>query len=144
MKSLASSEQDYVAVQVRKTYTCILHVQGKGNNTNRSYGVAGNVKSGEAFASWIATLDAPFSSIAGTGKQYVGAQVALRGDQLHFQILANPIFQGNGKREYGAVLNIPCSDFPDLAEFIDTNQDYDDLDDETDNIDEDCCHSCCH
>jgi hypothetical protein len=144
MKSLASGEQDYVGIQVRKADTCILHVQGEGNKTNRSYGVAGNIKSGEAFASWIAGLDAQYSSLAGTGKQYVGAQVARRGDNLHIQVLAKPIFQGVGKRNYGAVLDIPISDFPALAEFIDINQDDEFEDDFEDDGDEDCCHSCCH
>ena len=151
MKSLASSAQDYVGIQVRKADTCILHVQGEGASTNRSYGVAGNVKSGEAFATWINDLDAPYSSIAGTGKNYVGVQIALRGDQLHFQVLGKPVFQGNGKRNYGAVLNLPITDFPELGDFItstleeenDEEEDYfDDFDDETDN-DECCSHQCC-
>ena len=143
VKSLATGKTDYVDVRIRRTDTCILHLQGKGVRANRDYGVAGNISVTPEFASWVNKLPTSSSSLAGTGRKYAYAQVSIRGDQLHFQVQGIP-FDGTGTRGYGAVLDIPVANFYDLADFVSANkgQDFDVNNDD----DEDCCHNhdCCN
>lgn len=148
VKSLATNKTDYVAVQLRaKGEDCcdIVKIQGQGISVNRGYGVTGDVVADKAFGEWLGNLAHGEVSLAGTSQCYVTAQVAIRGDNLHFQIPSPVAFYGVGGRGYGAVLNVNKYDFPELVQFIEATDDVElaaifDNDDSGDS----CCDGCCH
>jgi len=139
VKSLATGKTDYVSVRLRKADACRLHLQGEGASVNRNYGISGNIAVTPDFANYINNLPKDFYSLAGTGRQYVNAQVAIREDTLHFQVNGVP-FDGNGHRDYGAILDISVDSFFALADFVRLNQ-VEDVEDEGSNCD--CCQPTC-
>ena len=147
VKSLATEKTDYVSVQLRaKGEDCcdIVKVQGSGISVNRGYGVTGDVVATKEFTKGLSRdVLHDEASLAGTSQSYVTAQVAIRGNSLHFQI-PSPVPFSNvvDGRWYGAVLNVNKDSFPELTQFIETSNaeavifDNDDSDG--------CCDGCCH
>jgi hypothetical protein len=131
MESLAygSDMDDYVTVQIRSTGINSLHLQGKGTKVNRAYGVSANIKNVPTkLIVWMNNeIPGYISSLAGTNQKYISAQVAIRGDNLHFQIPSSDEFN----RDYGASFDVPIDS--DVSAFIKVNITEDD----------DCCMNCC-
>jgi len=146
VKSLASNKTDYVAIQLRaKGEDCCdtIKVQGRGIFVNRSYGVTGDVVADKAFVEWLNNIGHGEVSLADTSQCYVAAQVAIRGDSLHFQIPSPVAFHGVGGRGYGGVLNVNKHDFPELVDFIE-NANVDAIIFDNDDSGDSCCDGCCH
>lgn len=114
-KSLAGTGRDYVVLQIReRAEDEVWHVQGRGENVNREYGVAEDIP----FA-FHGSEDRPKlaragkSMYAGSSARYSPAFAVLNDGTVHIQIPDGPV-----NREYGAVLDIPAKKVPDLAKFI--------------------------
>lgn len=113
-KSLASGQNDYVDVFIRNRGDGSFHIQGKGPEINREYGLSDNiVVSDSTFAKWVECVPHKFSSLANTGRKYIAAQVAVRHSDLHFQI-PGPKYN----RPYGAVVDVPVTKNPNIKKFI--------------------------
>ena len=112
MKSLASSENDYVAVQVRAAGPNQLHIQGAGPSINRKYGVSATVTAPSELVNWFeGHKGATLSSMAGTGARYAFAQAAIREEAVHFQVGGTYL-----NRSYGAAFDIDNND--ELQAFV--------------------------
>lgn len=95
-----------------------LHIQGKGYNINRDYGVAVTFPISKGLSKWIGSdVDHPHSSMAGTGRKYVSVLATVNYDEgvVHFQVEGN--YQCN--RDYGAAFQVSVDEIPELADFID-------------------------
>lgn len=112
MKSLASNENDYVAVQVRAAGPNQLHIQGAGPSINRNYGVSATVTAPSELVSWFeGHTGAKQKSLAGTGQGYTPAQATIRDESVHFQVGGSYL-----NRSYGAAFDIDNND--ELRAFV--------------------------
>lgn len=126
-QSKASDATDYVALQIRgKTGTDTFKVQGAGTQANRPYGVSDviTVTPGYGIGEWVNSLPATSKSLAGGPTMYVTTQAAIRGNQIHFQVMG-PAFSADNpnelSRDYGAIFNIEINEAPALADFVHSN-----------------------
>lgn len=114
MKSLATSTTDYVQIQARRESDNSLHIQGKGPETNRKYGVAVSVSCPANLAAWFLNQKStPKNSSLhkGSDAQYLPAQATIRGNSVHIQVKGS-----NFNRAYGAAFNIDNNG--DLRSFV--------------------------
>ena len=112
-KSFASIKNDYTVVQGRMK-DGKLHIQGRGDNVNRDYGVAVDFPIMSDLADWLDNdVDHYEKSLAGTEAMYFPLQYALRGDNVHFQVAG----ESNFNRAYGAMFNVSVDDVPQLVDF---------------------------
>ena len=112
-KSFASSKNDYTVVQGRMKKGK-LHIQGNGEEVNRSYGVAVDFPVMSDLAEWFDTcLYHSYPSLAGTEAMYFTLQYAIRDGNIHFQVAGNENFN----RQYGAAFNVEIDIVPELELF---------------------------
>lgn len=114
LESLAGTEKTYLAVQVRTNNDIygdwhVLHLQGGGGEEgNRPYGVATNVKVKSSLAKWIRDeVPHNLTSLADDSQAtYISARVRVSddGDRIQFQI-PGP----SHNRPYGAAFSIDTS-----------------------------------
>ena len=121
-ESLAGTGVNYAVIQARiRKDGGTLHIQGKGEDVNRTYGVAIDVTEealGEELCCYMESLNAPLSSLyPGSQAKYfeLQAKVAKSINKIHLQIPS--VCEHN--REYGASfeLLIVATTKP-LADFI--------------------------
>jgi len=119
-ESLAGTGRRYVQLQARM-YPQGLHVQGKGVNVNRDYGVAVTFPIHSELRNYLYKVEdasARLDSLAGTGKKYFYLQAVLnRRDNnllIHFQVP----FAESYNRDYGAAFDVPVASATELAVFI--------------------------
>lgn len=126
-QSKASTEQDYVDLQIRVNEGDTFKVQGAGSPSNRKYGVSDIVTVNPAYGigGWVKGLTTTASSLAGGTDKYVQVQAAIRGEVIHFQVNAPTPFcaadPNELSRDYGAIFNIPIGEAPALADFVHSN-----------------------
>jgi len=127
VESLAGTGRRYVQLQAR-LYPKGLHVQGEGNEVNRSYGVAETFPINPELRAYLEKVEAEagLSSLAGTGKKYFPLQAVLNRAEgqmfIHFQVP----FKEAYNREYGAAFDVPIGEAPYLAVFIASELQYTD------------------
>lgn len=116
LKSLAGTNQEYVPVQGRIYPDGLLHIQGRGHEGNREYGVAVNVHVATAFKLWLSNQLHTNSSLADSDTQYVPMQTRLDDSDniVRFQV------QGGygGNRDYGYAFTVSQDD-PNIEPLID-------------------------
>jgi len=113
-KSFTGSNKNYVVLQARLSDD-YFHIQGKGKEVNRNYGVAEDI-SAENFGAdidWTDSLDHINSSLAGTDRKYFRFQAKIAGTNLHIQIPGPEL-----NRNYGLSMNIPVEVLPNVAQFV--------------------------
>jgi hypothetical protein len=110
-KSFATSKTDYTVVQgrIKNGY---LHIQGSGENVNRSYGVAVDFPVEADLADWMNSLNHPIKTLAGSDAMYFPLQYAIRENNIHFQVKGSTF-----NRSYGAAFNVDIDEVSELAEF---------------------------
>ena len=121
-ESLAGSGVNYAVIQARiRKDDGTLHIQGKGEDVNRAYGVAIDVSQealGKELCCHMESLIAPLSSLySGSQAKYfeLQAKVAKSINKIHFQIPS--VCEHN--REYGASFELPIdATTKPLADFI--------------------------
>jgi len=122
-KSLVSgSDAEYVQIQayVREDDET-LHIQGRGPQVNRDYGVSADIGIDELDAgvvNWLLTVPRHFSSMAGTDKMYFILQMryAESVNRLNFQVSYNtPTYN----TPYGGNFSVPANMHPKLKTFWD-------------------------
>ena len=114
-KSFTNSGVNYVVLQARNS-DGTFHIQGKGVETNRNYGVAENISEEnfpEDFIDWMDELDYIYPSLAGTDKKYFRLQAKLMSNSLHIQI---PGPENN--RKYGMAFEIAQENLPEVTAFV--------------------------
>lgn len=90
----------YVAMQGAVRYGRF-HVQGKGPEANRSYGISADLPVDYTLLSWLQDLNAALPSLAGSERKYFPIQGVVNGDTIHIQIAGPEL-----NRDYGAVIDI--------------------------------------
>ena len=122
-KSLVSgSDAEYVQIQayVREDDET-LHIQGRGPQVNRDYGVSADIGIDELDAgvvNWLLTVPRHFSSMAGTDKMYFILQMryAESVNRLNFQVSYDtPTYN----TPYGGNFNVPANMHTELKTFWD-------------------------
>ena len=122
-KSLVSgSDAEYVQIQayVREDDET-LHIQGRGPQVNRDYGVSADIGYDELDAgvvNWLLTVPRHFSSMAGTDKMYFILQMryAESVNRLNFQVSYDtPTYN----TPYGGNFNVPANMHTELKTFWD-------------------------
>lgn len=114
-KSFTGSSKNYVVLQARNS-NGTFHIQGKGKDINRDYGVAENIsadKFPQDFSEWSDSLDHIYPSLAGTDRKYFRLQAKVIGEYLHIQV---PGPESN--RNYGMAFEISSEDLPDVTAFV--------------------------
>jgi len=98
VKSLVSDKR-YIAVQGRDTSEG-MHLQGRGPEGNRPYGVAWTLSAPPEFMEWLEDQAHTLPSLAGTGSAYVPMRARLMvNGAVRIQIQGTPL-----NRPYGACL----------------------------------------
>jgi hypothetical protein len=104
-RSLAARK--YVAVQVAVNPDGeSVHLQARGPEGNRSYGIALDLEIPADVASWIKNQEHTLVSLADTGREYVPAQACTRDGDVHFQVPGTKL-----NRSYGASFNVSSDAF---------------------------------
>lgn len=114
-KSFTGSNVNYVVLQARNS-DGTFHIQGKGVETNRNYGVAENIEAEdfpEDFVDWTDTLDIIYNSLAGTDKKYFRLQAKITNNYLHIQV---PGPEWN--RNYGLSFEVSSDILPEVTAFV--------------------------
>ena len=108
--SLAGTGRPYAVIQGRVEGTT-LKIQGKGPNTNRSYGISITVPIPADLSKWMAGIKATYKSLAGTDARYFAMQSAVVDkDTVRVQVSGNKL-----NRSYGAVFSVKNSS---LVQFV--------------------------
>ena len=95
-----------------------LHLQGKGPEINRTYGISHDIPFNEVFASlrkWMDTIPKGYHSLANTEKMYFLLQMryAKSTNALNFQINYTPIYN----TPYGGNFSVGVDNHPELMQF---------------------------
>lgn len=126
VSSLAGTGRTYVQLQARVYRMKTdgrreLHIQGRGPEVNRDYGVAETVAlEDKALRRWLKDVDASNESLAGTEAVYFELQARrYPGDVIHFQVRGTDDEGDTFNRSYGAMFELPVAAVPNIARFID-------------------------
>jgi hypothetical protein len=106
--SLAGSSKLYVQLQARATGPATIHVQGRGPEGNRDYGISTDIEVSPDFAAWLANQESLLPSLAGSAEGYTPVQARLSGGRVKFQVAGTPF-----TRSYGAEFKVVASDLAD-------------------------------
>jgi len=104
------TDKPYVEIQGRMR-DGTLHIQGRGSEVNRQYGVAVNVQAPKQLADWLDQQSHTLFSLAGTVARYVPMQARIKGGRIHVQVAGTPLNRG-----YGAAFDVDGA--ADLEAFI--------------------------
>ena len=116
-KSFASKREGYVALQAR-VKDGLLHVQGKGQEVNRNYGVAVDIALPVDLKEWMNTIYRGYKSLYPDSiEHYFSLQAVVNNDYIHFQVSSGSPFN----RDYGATFDVPVGMCKPLETFINSN-----------------------
>jgi len=94
-----------------------LHIQGRGSNVNRPYGVAVDIDYstiGLPMIEWLKSIPRNFESMAGSEKRYfsLGMRYVASKDAINFQVAYEPY-----NTKYGGTFSMDANQVPALKAF---------------------------
>ena len=120
VESLAGTGAEYTLLQAY-TREDTLHIQGKGDAVNRSYGLSLDIPRDKfpyelwEWLTWVTEEKGDMKSLAESDVCcYFPIQVKARETDFHFQVKSDPTHN----RSYGAAFGVPKMAYPDLEKFV--------------------------
>lgn len=117
-KSKTGSGLEYVTIQAYiRSDENALHIQGRGPEVNRDYGVSGNIGLSELdpnLVHWLASISKFNKSMADSDKMYFVGQMRFvpSKNSLNFQVASIPY-----NTPYGGAFGVEAENHPELLDF---------------------------